>query len=155
MSLTRRAGWGSLRQRMNAATADLLGVQVTGEEERQPTMLLASWWKASPSPLEQAGQARVVLYQGTDPLVPFGALDDAMLDGAQYVRRVWVDLPVAYGVPLLLPFSTNEAGPVGEHGLDWWAVLCAPVTQDGSAIVSAVGTLTLWGFERTPSWRIR
>jgi hypothetical protein len=153
--LITRSGWGSLRQTITAASADALAVQVTGEEERSPTMVLGSWWKASPSPLEQAGQARLVVYQGTAPLVPIGALDPRSLESLGICRHSWLDVPVGYGMPFNCPFSTGREGPVGESGLDWWAVLSAPVTQDGQAIVDAIGTLTFWGFERLPSWRIR
>jgi len=153
--LITRAGWGSLRQTITAASADMLAVQVTGEEERTPTMVLGSWWKASPAPLEQAGQARLVVYQGTAPLVPIGPLDGRSLESLGICRHSWLDVPVGYGVPFTCPFSTEQYGPVGEHGLEWWAVLSAPETQDGQAIIDAIGTLTFWGYEREPIWRIR
>jgi hypothetical protein len=153
--LVTRSGWGSLRQAITAANADALAVQVTGEEERSPTFVLASWWKAAPAPLEQAGQARLVVYQGTAPLVPIGALDARSLESLGFARHVWLDVPVGYGQPFNCAFSTGWEGPSGEHGLDWWAVVSAPVTQDGAAIIDAISTLTFWGFERSPSWRIR
>lgn len=154
MAVKQKSGWGGLRGTLVAATLDVLAIRVPCDIARTPTLAVASFVVAAPSPAQAAGKARLLLYTGNEPTSSLSPADANAADGLPFISRVWLDTTIAYGFPYPFEASGGLGNPEAERAEDWWLVLGTPLDSAGVAF-NAVATLTLWGIDDMRRFRFR